>query len=214
MRKKQACRKNGMLLIPCKRKNRSLERSSKKQRPDKHSQNRPKRTEKQPHQKRRKHPRNPAKKGAERQAKTRPKTKLENLSLACKVSAVVINHPGHRAMSSGDKTDPNGLESPKNKAQKTAETRKPKEKPRKQAKQATKSAKGNKQKQTKKNPPKEETRQDRLLYNRGKIPSCKLPFRLQVHRTEIGAGVKNPLGCCASVGSCDQPPWHCTMSSR
>ena len=113
-----------MLLIPCRRKNRSLERSSKKQRPDKNSQNRPKRTEKQPHKKSEKHPKNPAKRGEKQQAKTRPKTKLENLCLACKVSAIVINHPGHRAMSSSDKTDPNVSRIPKKQGPKNRRNRK------------------------------------------------------------------------------------------
>ena len=89
-----------------------------------------------------------------------PKAKLETLSLACKVSAVVINHPGHRAMSSSDKTDPNASRIPQKQSPKNRRTRKPKEKPRKQAKQATKSAKG---KQTKTNENPHQTRkQDRI----------------------------------------------------
>ena len=127
------------------------------------------------------------------------------------MSAVVMNHPGHRSTSSSDKTDPSASRIP----QKTRPTKPPNPKgkpkntqrkgPEKPAKQATKSAKG---KQTKNNH--QPRNQDRIAFLFFKIaeeiPSCKLPFRSQVQPTEIGAGVKNPLGCCARVGSCDQPP--------
>ena len=136
---------------PMLRKNRSLERSSKKQRPDKHSQNRPKRTEKQP----RKTGEKPQKHSQKRRKPTSQNT-----------AANQTRKPLSRVQSVGSCDQPSGaphyvipvalqiqtrLESPKNKAQKTAEQkqRNPKRKATKngQSRQQT-APKENKQKAT------------------------------------------------------------------
>ena len=165
-----------MLLIPCRQANRRFERSSKNKRPDKHSQNDRKHPETAA-RKQAKTPKTQRKEAQNDKAQTRPQTGQRDLS--------------YGVQSVGSCDQPSGaphyvipvtlqiqtrLESPKNKAQKTAKLKKESQR------KATKSGQNRqknapKRKQTK-SPPNKET--DRIASSKSrKIPSCKLLFRPQ-----------------------------------